>query len=56
MLDLYPVEQHGLAVGRTDLEGVADLRIERVACGGTSYTIDVSDGAAVIEETGTEEP
>ena len=53
MLDLNPVDQHGLAVGRTDLDGVADLRIERVACGGTSYSVQVRDGAAVVEEADT---
>jgi glycogen debranching enzyme len=49
MLDLNPVDQRRLAVGRTDLGGMADLRIEPVACGGLSYSVHVRDGAAVIE-------
>lgn len=53
LLDLNPVDQHGLAVRRVDLEGVAEMRIERVACGGTDYTVHVRDGAAVIEEADT---
>lgn len=54
MLDLNPVDQHGLTVGRSDLAGVMDLRIEPVACGGTDYAIRVRDGGAVVEEADTQ--
>ena len=50
MLDLNPVDQHRLTVGRNDLHGVADMRIERVTCGGTSYSVQVREGTAVVEE------
>ena len=45
MLDLQP-DGDGLRVGRTDLHGVTDVRLEGLRCAGRRVGIDVRDGAA----------
>ena len=52
MLDLNPVNQNGLAVGRPNLHPLPDLQIERVACGGLNYNVKVREGNATIQEWG----
>jgi len=49
MLDLNPsLDRDALRVCRTDLAGVPDLELERIAFAGRHHTIRVADGSATI--------
>ena len=48
LLDLRPAaDRQHIEVGRTDLERVPDLRIERLVCGGHPVTVEIRDGSLV---------
>jgi hypothetical protein len=48
LLDLRPAaDRQHIEVGRTDLERVPDLRIERLVCGGHPVTVGIRDGSLV---------
>jgi len=52
LLDVQPEPDSGeLRVCRTDLAGVADVRLERVSCAGRRFDIDVSAGALDVRPT-----
>jgi glycogen debranching enzyme len=38
----------GLSIGRRDLSGLPDVRVERLVCGGTRHDVEVRDGVATV--------
>jgi glycogen debranching enzyme len=56
MLGLEPVDRTRIRVGRTDLAGVADVRIDRLVAGGETHTVEVRDGSAAVTRSPTVGP
>jgi glycogen debranching enzyme len=48
MLGLGPADRAQVRIGRTDLAGLADVRIERLVAGGATHTVEVRDGSPVV--------
>jgi glycogen debranching enzyme len=52
LLGLYADREGGLGVGRTDLSGVTDLRLDGLRCAGERVGVEVRDGVATVTSGG----